>query len=317
MRELYPEIDPFDHVEVQADEIHTLYVERCGNPEGKPALFLHGGPGSGASTDNRRYWDPDRYHIILFDQRGCGRSKPYAELRNNTTPHLIADIEKIREHLDIAKWQVFGGSWGSTLALAYAQTHPARVTELILRGIFLLRKREIDWFYQEGASRIFPDAWEDYLAPIPEAERDDLVSAYYNRLTGSDRNVRLHAARAWSRWEGCTSKLIPSAEHIAEVETDAFAEAFARIECHYFKHGGFFREDGELLKNIERIAEIPGVIVQCRYDVVCPTESAWLLHKAWPQSRLQIVAEAGHSVSEAGIASRLVEATEHFASMAS
>ncbi|MCZ6806539.1 MAG: prolyl aminopeptidase [Deltaproteobacteria bacterium] len=314
MSGLFPEIEPYDSGSLRVDKVHSVYYEQCGNPEGKPAIFVHGGPGGGCNSVHRRFWDPSDYRIVLFDQRGCRRSTPHAELRNNTTWDLVDDMERIREHLGINRWQLFGGSWGSTLSLAYAQQHPDRVTELVLRGIFLLRRREILWYYQEGASRIFPEAWQEYLAPIPIGERDDMVGAYYKRLTSSDRDVRMAAARAWSTWEGSTSRLIPDPELIERTGEDQFAEAFARIECHYFINGGFFQEDGQLLKNIARIQHLPAIIVQGRYDVVCPAESAYDLHRVWPNSQLQVVPDAGHSALEQGIAAHLVAATQSFAS---
>ncbi len=249
---------------------------------------------------------------MLFDQRGCGKSTPHAELTDNTTWHLVADIERIREHLGIARWQVFGGSWGSTLALAYAQTHPDKVTELVLRGIFMLRRWELEWFYQKGCDALFPDAWESYLAAISEAERGDMMSAYYRRLTSTDAKVRVEAARAWSVWEAATSHLYQDPSHIASSGEDEFALAFARIECHYFVHGGFFEHDDQLLRNVDRIRKIPAVIVQGRYDVVCPMRSAWDLHRAWSEADLRVVPDAGHAALEPGIAHELVEATDRF-----
>ena len=310
---LFPEIEPFDSGRLRVDEVHEVYYEQCGNPDGKPAVFVHGGPGGGCSPVHRRFWDPSRYRIILFDQRGCGRSAPHAELRNNTTWDLVADMEQIREELGIERWQLFGGSWGSTLSLTYAQQHPDRVSEMVLRGIFLLRRREIQWYYQEGASRIFPEAWQKYLAPIPEEERDDMVGAYYRRLTSTKREERIEAARAWSVWEGSTSRLVPDPELVARTGDAAFAEAFARIECHYFINGGFFQDDNELLNGLHRIAHIPSVIVQGRYDIVCPVESAYQLHQAWPGSELTITPQSGHSALEPEITSHLVAATERFA----
>jgi proline iminopeptidase len=310
---LFPEIEPFDSGRLRVDEVHEVYYEQCGNPDGKPAVFVHGGPGGGCSPVHRRFWDPSRYRIILFDQRGCGRSAPHAELRNNTTWDLVADMEQIREELGIERWQLFGGSWGSTLSLTYAQQHPDRVSEMVLRGIFLLRRREIQWYYQEGASRIFPEAWQKYLAPIPEEERDDMVGAYYRRLTSTNREERIEAARAWSVWEGSTSRLVPDPELVARTGDAAFAEAFARIECHYFINGGFFQDDNELLNGLHRIAHIPSVIVQGRYDIVCPVESAYQLHQAWPGSELTITPQSGHSALEPEITSHLVAATERFA----
>ena len=309
MEGLFPEIEPYDSGQLRVDALHSVYYEQCGNPSGKPAIFVHGGPGGGCSPVHRRFWDPSVYRIILFDQRGCGRSTPHAELRHNTTWDLVDDMERIREHLRIERWQLFGGSWGSTLSLAYAQAHPQRVTEMVLRGIFLLRRREIQWYYQEGASRIFPEAWQQYLEPIPEVERDDLVGAYYRRLTSSDRAERIRAARAWSVWEGSTSRLVPDPELIERTGGEKFAEAFARIECHYFINGGFFQEDDQLLRNIDRMKHIRGVIIQGRYDVVCPTESAYELHRAWPGSSLTIAHKSGHSALEPEITALLIAAT--------
>ncbi len=311
-RQLYPAIEPYDTGSLKVSDLHTLYYEQSGNPEGKPVVFLHGGPGGGTSPYCRRFFDPQAYRIILFDQRGCGQSTPYAELTDNTTWHSVADIERLREHLGIDTWQVFGGSWGSTLSLAYAETHPERVSELVLRGIFMLRRRELEWFYQEGADMIFPDAWESYVAAIPEAERGDMMSAFYRRLTGEDKAERAAAARAWSMWEGSTCFLYQDPEHMRASGEDEFAVAFARIECHYFVHGGFFECDGQLLRDVERIRHIPTVIVQGRYDVVCPMKSAWDLHRAFPESDLRVVADSGHSAFEPGIVHELVEATDRF-----
>jgi proline iminopeptidase len=313
MRTLYPPIEPFHSSSLRVSDLHTLYFEEVGDPRGRKAVFLHGGPGGGLDPDYRRYFDPARWRVVLFDQRGCGRSTPHAELRENTTPDLVADIERLREHLQIDRWFVFGGSWGSTLALAYAEAHPDRCLGLILRGIFLLRRKELLWFYQEGASWLFPEAWEEYLAPIPENERGDLMAAYYKRLTSPDPAVRLRAARAWSVWEGSTSKLRPDPRLIERFGGDSFAEAFARIECHYFVNGAFLRSDTQLLDDVPRIAHLPGVIVQGRYDVVCPARSAWDLHRRWPKSRLVMVGDAGHSISEPGIVDALVQATDDFA----
>ncbi|MEM8607760.1 MAG: prolyl aminopeptidase [Myxococcota bacterium] len=309
---LFPDIEPYDHGYLRVDDRHSVYYEQCGNPDGKPAIFVHGGPGGGSNPVHRRFWNPKRYRIVLFDQRGCGRSTPHAELHNNTTWHLVADMERLREHLGIDRWQLFGGSWGSTLSLAYAQQHADRVTELILRGIFLLRKKEIDWYYQDGASRVFPEAWQRFLAPIPVEERGDLVRAYYQRLTSADRDTRLSAARAWSTWEGSTSRLIPDVDLITRTGEDQFAEAFARIECHYFINDGFFEDDQRLLANIGKLHHLPAVIVQGRYDIVCPAESAYQLHRAWPGSELHVVPDAGHSALEPGITARLVDATDAF-----
>jgi len=312
LRQLYPEIEPYDHGHLAVDGQHQIYYEQCGNPDGKPVVFVHGGPGGGAGEEYRRFFDPQVYRIVLFDQRGCGRSKPYASLQDNTTWHLVADIEKIRERLGVERWQVFGGSWGSTLALSYAQRHPERVTELVLRGIFMLRRKELLWFYQEGASNIFPDAWERYLAPIPAVERGDLMSAYYRRLTSDDEQTRVEAARAWSIWEGTTSLLYRDEKKIAETGADEFAVAFARIECHYFVNGGFFEAEDQLLRDVDRIRHIPTVVVQGRYDVVCPARSAWDLQRAWPESELIVVEDAGHSAFEPGIRSALLDATDRF-----
>jgi proline iminopeptidase len=311
-RSFYPEIEPYDSGQLAVDARHTLYYEQCGNPRGKPVVFLHGGPGAGAGPASRRFFDPDHYRIVLFDQRGCGRSTPHADLVDNTTWHLVADIERLRAHLDIQRWQVSGGSWGSTLALAYAQTHPERVTELVLRGIFMLRRAEMLWFYQQGASALFPDLFEAYRDHIPIGERGDLISAYYRRLTSDDENVRLEAARIWSSWEGATSHLKPSRERINSTTASRFALAFARIECHYFVHGGFFEYDDQLLRNVDTIQHIPCVIVHGRYDVICPLGNARDLHRAWPEADLRISPNAGHSAFEPGNRHALLEATDEF-----
>lgn len=312
MKEMYPEIEPYSTGFLQVSGIHTIYFEEVGNPKGKPVVFLHGGPGGGLVANYRRYFNPEKWRIILLDQRGCGQSTPFADLRENTTWDLVSDIEKLREHLSIAKWAVFGGSWGSTLALAYAIKHPDVCTELFLRGIFLLRKKEIDWFYQEGCSKIFPDAWEGYVLPIPESERHNFVQAYYKRLTSEDVKVRKAAAQAWSVWEGSTSKLIPDSDIVARFGEDEFADAFARIECHYFTNSGFFSEDNFLLNNVDKIRHIPTVIVQGRYDVVCPAESAWELHRALPEAEFHLIGDAGHSLSEKGITDALIRATDSY-----
>jgi len=311
-RELYPEIEPYASGMLRVSDRHTLYYEQCGNPSGKPVVFLHGGPGAGCNSRSRRFFDPKHYRIVLFDQRGCGRSTPTAELRDNTTWDLVADIERLREHLGIERWQVFGGSWGSTLALAYAETHPHHVSELVLRGIFMLRSWEIDWFYQRGCDAIFPDAWEEYLRPIPPQERGNLVRAYYRRLTSDDAAVRLAAAKAWSVWEGATSYLLQNADYMASTGADEFALSFARIECHYFVNRGFFEHDDELLRNVHKLKDIPAVIVQGRYDVVCPMRSAWDLHRAWPQAELRIVPDAGHAAFEPGNLHELIQVTDRF-----
>lgn len=310
---LYAPVDVRIQGMLPVSALHSVYFEESGNPDGIPVVFVHGGPGAGTEPTHRRFFDPKRYRIVLFDQRGSGRSTPHAELRENTTWDLVADMERIRVHLGIEKWAVFGGSWGSTLALAYAETHPERVLGLVLRGIFLLRDKEIDWFYQGGAHMLFPDAWEDYLAPIPGEERGDLVAAYYKRLTSEDPEVRLAAARAWSIWEARTSKLLVSEDLVRKYDDAPFALAFARIECHYFVHRGFFQRDDQLLAGASKLRDIPGWIVQGRYDVVCPMTSAWELHRAWPEAKLTIVPDAGHSAFEPGIEAALVAATDELA----
>jgi proline iminopeptidase len=309
-RGYYPPIEPYRTGRLRVSDVHELYFEESGNPGGRPILFLHGGPGFGTEANHRRFFDPAAYRIILFDQRGCGKSTPHASLVDNTTWHLVSDIESLRSHLGIERWHVFGGSWGSTLALAYAETHPERVTALVLRGIFLVRRQEIDWFYQRGASAVFPDAWEDYVAPIPPAERGYLVGAFYRRLTSDDRAVRLAAARAWSIWEGSTSCFVPNESLLAKTSADEFAVAFARIECHYFMHDAWLEPPRDLLGNVMKIRSIPTVIVQGRYDIVCPMESAWALHRAWPEADFRVVPDAGHAASEPGILHELVEATD-------
>ncbi len=312
LRTLYPAIEPYDCGHLDVGDGHSVYWEVCGNPDGIPAVFLHGGPGAGCSVDHRRLFDPERYRVLLFDQRGCGRSTPHAGLEANTTWHLVADIERFREMLGVDRWLVFGGSWGSCLALAYAETHPDRVSALVLRGIFTLRRDELLWFYQEGASWVFPDLWEGYLAPIPEAERDDLMAAYRRRLTDPDRAVQVAAARAWSLWEGQTLTLLPDEKLKAEHGRDDFALAFARIENHYFVNEGFF-EEGQLIRDAPRLRDIPGVIVQGRYDMCTPARTAWDLHTAWPQARFVVVPDAGHAWSEPGILHELIAATDGFA----
>lgn len=308
----FPDIEPFMTARMKVSDRHEIFYEQIGNPKGVPVLFVHGGPGGGISPDHRRYYDPKHYRVVLFDQRGAGASTPHAALEENTTWDLIKDIEKLRQKLEIPKWIVFGGSWGSTLSLLYAQTHPERVIGLILRGIFLCRKKEISWFYQDGASHIFPEAWDEYLKPIPQEERHDLVAAYYKRLTSPNREVRLQAARAWSVWEGSTSCLHFNRDMIAETGEDEFAEAFARIECHYFTHGIWMRNDNQILEDVHKIRHLPCEIVHGRYDVVCPVENSWDLKKAWPEANLHIVQDAGHSAKEPGILRKLVEATEKF-----
>ena len=312
LRTPYPPVAPYATHRLRVSELHELYVEESGNPDGQPVVFVHGGPGGGTDPWQRQFFDPARYRIVLFDQRGCGKSTPHAELTDNTTWHLVADMEAIRRHLGIVRWTVFGGSWGSTLALAYAIAHPDSVMALILRGIFLVRPSEIRWFYQEGSNWVFPDLWESYRDHIPAAERHDMVAAYYRRLTSPDAAVRAEAARVWSIWEGATSKLYVDPGMIERYGGGAFADAFARIECHYFTHNGFFDTDNWLIENIGRVREagIPGIIIQGRYDMVCPAKSAWDLHRAWPEARLSIIADAGHSASELGIFSALVEAAD-------
>ncbi len=311
-RTLYPAIEPHRSGMLDVGDGHELYYEESGNPGGKPVVFLHGGPGGGTAPKMRQFFNPAAYRIVLFDQRGCGRSRPHASLEANTTWDLVDDIERLRRHLGIERWQVFGGSWGSTLALAYAETHPERVTEIVLRGIFLLRRKEIEWFYQRGVSEIFPDYWQDFLAPIPENERGDLLQAYHRRLTGDDGRLRLQAAKAWSVWEGSTSTLLPRPEVRQTFAEDDMALSMARIESHYFVNGGFM-EEGQLLRDIDRIRHIPGVIVQGRYDVVCPPVSAWELSRAWPEADLRLVPDAGHAAFEPGNVHELVCATDRFA----
>ena len=308
MLTLYPEIKPYARHQLAVEHPHELYVDESGTPDGLPVVFVHGGPGAGCDEARRRWFDPTVYRIVTFDQRGCGRSTPHASLDRNTTWDLVADMERIREHLGIDKWVLFGGSWGSTLALAYAQTHPERVHALILRGIFLCRPQEIQWFYQAGASRLFPDYWEDYLAPIPAEERHDLVGAFYRRLTGSDQIAQMHAAKAWSVWEGRTATLRPNGHVIERFSEPQRALSIARIECHYFVNDAFLEED-QLLRDMHKIAHIPGVIVHGRYDVICPLDNAWALHQAWPNSELLIIRDAGHAAGEPGITDALVRAT--------
>ena len=312
---LYPAIRPYASGWLRVSPRHELYYEQSGNPAGKPVVFLHGGPGGGTNAGMRRFFDPRRYRIVLFDQRGCGKSRPHASLLENTTWDLVADIEQLRLHLGIDRWQVFGGSWGSTLALAYAQRHPRRVSELVLRGIFLLRRSELEWFYQDelGAASLFPDLWEQFLAPIPRRERGDMMAAYYRRLTSRSARVRARAARAWSVWEAATSYLQADPRDVAKFDDPDLAAAFARIECHYFVNRGFLEHEDQLLRDVRKIRRIPAVIVQGRYDVVCPMRSAWDLHRAWPEAELRVVPDAGHSAFEAGIARELVAATDRYA----
>jgi proline iminopeptidase len=308
---LFPPIDPYETGFLEADG-HRVYWEKCGNPAGVPAVFLHGGPGGGCSTEVRRLFDPARYNVLLFDQRGCGRSRPHASLEHNTTWHLVADIGRLRALMGVERWLVFGGSWGSTLALAYAQTHPGRVSGLILRGIFTLRRAELLWFYQEGASWLFPDKWEGFLAPIPAEERGDLMTAYHKRLTGADRAVQIAAARAWSLWEHETITLLHNPTYAAQASDDAYALAFARIENHYFANAGFF-DEGQLIRDAHKLRGIPGVIVQGRYDACTPAQTAWDLHRAWPEADFHMIPDAGHAWSEPGIRSALLAALDRFA----
>ena len=311
---LYPETEPYDSGHIRVSDVHQLYYEQCGNPNGKPVVFLHGGPGAGLIPDYRRFFDPDAYHVILFEQRGAGRSTPHASLDDNTTWHLVQDIETIREQFGIEQWLVFGGSWGSTLSLAYAETHPERVRGLVLRGIFLCRPKEIRWFYEDsqGASAIFPDKWEEYVRMIPEDERGDMINAYYRRLTSDDESVRLDAAKAWAVWEASALKLLPDKSLIEEFAEADKALAVARIECHYFVNNCFFETDNYLLEHVDRIRHIPAVIVHGRYDVVCPAMNAWDLHRAWPEAKLEIIPDAGHAATEKGIVDALVRATDSF-----
>ncbi len=312
MLRLYPDIQPYVQHSLAVAPPHVLHVEECGNPQGLPVLFVHGGPGAGCEPYHRRFFDPNIYRIILFDQRGGGRSTPHAELQGNTTQALVSDMERIREHLGIERWVLFGGSWGSTLALVYAETHPERVLGAILRGIFLCRPREIQWFYQEGANRIFPDYWQDFLRPIPERERDDLLHAYYRVLTGADEIARMAAAKAWSLWEGRTLTLLENRSVVDHFSDPRTALSLARIECHYFVHDSFLAPN-QILRDAQRLHAIPGVIVHGRYDIVCPLESAWDLHKAWPQAEFKIIPGAGHAASEKAITDALMQAAEDMA----
>jgi proline iminopeptidase len=309
-RALYVETEPFASGWLKTEGVHEIYYEECGAANGKPVVVLHGGPGGAINPTMRRFFDPARWRVALFDQRGCGRSRPHASLEDNTTWRLVEDIERLRRHLGIERWTVFGGSWGSTLALAYAIRHPDRVEGLILRGIFLVTQRELRWFYQDGASMLFPDAWARFLAPIPAAERDNLMAAYHRRLTDPDRRVQARAAAAWSQWEGDTLSLRGPQARPAKFSEVDFAIAFARIECHYFMNRGFFETDGWLLENIDAIRGIPGWIVQGRFDVVTPLESAWVLKQAWPEVNFEVIWDAGHASTEPGIIDALVRATD-------
>jgi proline iminopeptidase len=309
---LYPPIEPYRTGMLDVGDGHAMYYEECGNPHGQPALLVHGGPGGGCNPTMRRFHDPEHYRIILFDQRGCGRSTPNASLEANTTWHLVADIERLRGMAGFDQWLVFGGSWGSTLALAYAETHPERVSELVVRGIYTLTRAELEWYYQFGVSEMFPDKWERFLAPIPEAERGDMMAAYRKRLVGTDRKAQIEAARAWSLWEGETITLLPEPETSGPFGQDDYAVAFARIENHYFVHAGWL-EEGQLLRDAHKLSDIPGTIVHGRYDMPCPAHYAWALHKAWPKADFHLIEGAGHAYSEPGILDRLIRATDKFA----
>lgn len=312
LRTLYPAIEPYATGHLNVGDGHCIYYERVGTPGAKPAVFLHGGPGGGISPEHRRLFDPARYDVLLFDQRGCGQSTPHACLEANTTWHLVADIERLRAIVGAEQWLVFGGSWGSTLALAYAETHPDRVSELILRGVYTVTQAELDWYYQFGVSEMYPDRWEAFVAPIPEAERGNLMAAYHARLTGDDPVAQLAAARAWSTWEGSTIKLLPDADFAAGFGEDHFALAFARIENHYFTHGAWL-DEGQLLRDAYKLRDIPGTIVHGRYDMPCPLRTAWALHKAWPAADFHLIEGAGHAYSEPGTLDQLIRATDRFA----
>ena len=311
-RTLYPPIEPYASGYLDTGEGHSVYWERCGTPGAKPAVFLHGGPGGTISPNHRRLFDPKLYDVTLFDQRGCGKSTPHAGLEANTTWHLVADIERLREMVGAEKWLVLGGSWGVALALAYAERHPERVSELVLRGVYMLTKAELDWYYQFGVSEMFPDMWERFVAPIPPEERHEMMRAYYRRLTGDDRAVRIAAAKAWSLWEGETITLLPEPATSVRFGVDDFADAFARLETHFFVNAGWL-EEGQLLRDAHRLHGIPGVIVHGRYDMPCPAKYAWALHKAWPEAEFHLIEGAGHAYSEPGILDRLIRATDGFA----
>ena len=316
LRNLYPEIEPFETGMLDVGDGHQIYWERSGTKGAKPAVFLHGGPGGGISPSHRRLFNPKLYDVILFDQRGCGKSTPHASLEANTTWHLVADIERLRNLAGFEKWLVFGGSWGSTLALAYAETHPDRVSELVVRGIYTLTRAELEWYYQFGVSEMFPDKWERFLAPIPVAERGDMMAAYRKRLVGDDKAAQIEAARAWSRWEGETITLLPEPATSDKFHEDEFALAFARIENHYFVHAGWL-EEGQLLRDAHKLKGIPGTIVHGRYDMPCPARYAWALHKAWPEADFHLIEGAGHAYSEPGILDQLIRATDRFAKASS
>ena len=312
MSTLYPKITPYNEFYLKVSNLHTIFVEESGNLNGKPVIFLHGGPGGGIEPIYRQYFNPKKWRIVIFDQRGCGKSIPHAELKNNTTWELVNDIEIVRKYLNIKSWTVFGGSWGSTLSLAYAIKYPDKCNRLILRGIFLLRKFEIEWFYQKGCSLIFPDVWEKYKSVIPNKEQNNFLKAYYKRLTSKNYKTRISAAIAWSKWEASTSKLIYNKESLHQLNNEKVAEAFARIECHYFINKGFFESDGWILKNLNPIKKIQTFIVQGRYDVICPMQSAWDLHNQLPKSELIIIPNSGHSMLEKGIQKKLIEITDRY-----
>jgi proline iminopeptidase len=303
---LFPAIQPYKTGRFPVSDIHTLYIEECGNPDGVPVVFLHGGPGGNCEPGHRRFFNPEEYRIILFDQRGCGKSKPHASLEENTTADLINDLEKIRQHLGIDKWVVFGGSWGSTLALVYAESYPQKVLGLILRGIFLSRKEDIHWLFQGGAARLFPEAWQHYMEPIPEIERDDMIGAYHQRLTSENEIIRMGAAKAWSIWEGSTATLLPDKSVIDYFSDPHIALSIARIECHYFINNSFL-SPGQILNNAQNLKDIPGFIVHGRYDVICPIDQAVLLDQHWQESKLMVIDNAGHAVTERGISDALVD----------
>jgi len=309
MKKLYPAIEPYKVHQIETDSPHSLYIEECGCEDGEPIVFLHGGPGAGCENHHRRFFDPDKYRIILFDQRGCGRSTPHAELEKSTAWALVADMEVIRQQLGVERWSLFGGSWGSTLALAYAQTHADRVSGLILRGIFLARQQDIDWFYQQGASRVFPDYWQDYIQPVAEEDRENMVQAYYDLLTSEDEDIKINAARAWSIWEGRTASLVPNSNILNHFGDPYAALSIARIECHYFMHDSFLQPN-QILRDAYKIKHIPTYIVHGRYDMICPVEQAWALHRALPGSNLDIIAGAGHSLMETGITQALLKVTD-------
>ena len=316
LRTFFPPIEPFDSGLLDVEDGHQVYWERIGTKGAKPAVFLHGGPGGGLSSSQRRVFDPLKYDVLLFDQRGCGKSRPYAGLEHNTTWDLVADIERLRQLVGVERWLVFGGSWGSALALAYAEMHPDRVTELVLRGIFTLRRWELEWYYQHGASLLFPDKWERFVSAIPEAERGDLMAAYRKRLAGSDRAEQVRAAKEWARWEGETLTLLPDPSVSDTFYDEDYAVAFARIENHYFVHAGWM-DEGQLVRDAHRLKNIPGVIVQGRYDVACPPQTAWDLHRVWPEAEFHLVEGAGHALSQPGILHHLIEATDRFAARTS